>query len=244
MLVALTLTACAGPPRAASPSRSPEPADAHEAVDEAVVEEVEIDAPAAEIEPSPSALPCDEVPPEVCGAERPRCVWDPPTRRCRDPHDACEAVVPQPSWQGRPLFEGRDPCENVDPRCAWSQSARRCVPFVAVPACPPSLDEVGGTEILCHHSSQPALECRYGATRCACGAPPRCGGGRAPDPSQRAPAASFTCVPPFDDRGCPMAGARQGRACRVDPDVVCMTCQTSARCVRGRWQVRPLGPRP
>ncbi|MEZ4339698.1 MAG: hypothetical protein R3B82_24020 [Sandaracinaceae bacterium] len=196
--------------------------------------------PPEESTPSLAELPCHEVPPDACRGQGPRCVWDPAGSACRDPVDACEAVVPEPSWRGQPLFRGADPCENVLPGCAWSAAARRCVPFAPVTRCPASLDEARTASVSCDHSQQPELSCRYRQTRCECRAPTRCPGGMAPDPAQASPPSQWTCVSPTDERGCPTAGARSGAPCQLDPDVMCTTCTGAAQCVGGRWRVRTL----
>lgn len=159
------------------------------------------------------------------------------------PSDPCAAVVPEPSWEGQPLFMMGDPCERVRPECAWSVSARRCVTFASVPACPPTLADAQAASVLCNHSQQTPLSCAFGATRCSCIAPSYCGGAP-PPPDIEHPPATFVCVPPFDARGCPTGPVREGGRCTLDPSVDCVGCQTAVQCVRGRWQSRELPPRP
>jgi hypothetical protein len=163
-----------------------------------------------------------------------RCVWQ---GACRAPLSECELLWPEP------VFDRGDPCERLRPGCAWSTSARRCVPFVAVPACPATLAEASALSVQCDHSGQVALECRYGATRCGCERTAYCGGAP-PPPELEHPAAAFACIPPIDARGCPTSPIRDGARCRADPRVDCETCMTSAACVNGRWRVRQLPPRP
>ncbi len=190
--------------------------------------------------PLPDA-PCAELDVASCRAAVGRCVWD---RACRDPVDGCEAVAPDPSWNGEPVFASGDPCERARAGCAWSPSTGRCAPFVATTACPATLAEARAATVYCTHPSQPELACRYGGTRCSCAEPIRCPGGAHPPPSMDPPPSAFTCVPPIDERGCPTSGIRAGAPCRLSADVVCMSCSTAATCVSGRWRVRRLPPRP
>jgi len=187
--------------------------------------------------------PCDSLDAATCVASRPRCVFDLTGRRCRDPVDDCEGVTPDPSWSGQPVFDRGDPCENVRPGCGWSPRDRRCVLFTALTVCPETLDEAQALQVLCDHSGQAPLSCRYGPTRCECVRPHYCGGAP-PPPPVRSPPSTFTCTPPFDARGCPTGAVRNGGACRLDPSVVCTSCATSAQCVDGRWRLRRLPPRP
>jgi hypothetical protein len=168
------------------------------------------------------------------------CLWD---GSCRPPHDPCETIRPDPSWSGEPVFDRGDPCQNVRADCAWSVARRRCVPFVAVPACPPSLSDAQAAEVLCNHAGQAPLDCRYGDTHCHCVTPGYCGGAPPPPPIDHPPA-TFTCVPPVDAQGCPTTAIRDRSRCNVLPDIQCMTCRTLSRCVRGRWRVQVLPPRP
>ncbi|MGE0790857.1 MAG: hypothetical protein AB7S26_34600 [Sandaracinaceae bacterium] len=168
------------------------------------------------------------------------CVWD---GACRDPLDTCELVVPASQWSGQPVFDRGDPCESVRPDCAWSTARGACAPFVAVSACPRSLQDAQSLQVECDHSGQAPLRCAYGRTRCSCVRPHYCGGAP-PPPTIENPPATFTCVPPFDDRGCPTGNVRAGASCRADPELVCTSCATSAQCVNGHWRVRRLPPRP
>lgn len=163
-----------------------------------------------------------------------RCVWE---VACRDPVSECELLWPEP------VFDEGDPCERLRPGCAWSTSARRCVPFVAVPACPSTLAEASALAVSCDHSGQLALECHYGTTHCRCERTAYCGGAP-PPPELEHPAAVFACIPPIDARGCPTSPIRDGARCSADPQVYCETCRTSAQCVNGRWRVAQLPPRP
>lgn len=175
-----------------------------------------------------------------CQAEAPRCVWE---GACRDPVDECEVVTPEPMWSGYPVFGDGDPCERVRAGCAWNPARRRCSPFAPLTACPATLREAEAATVLCNHSGQPPLECRYGDTRCVCFAPAYCGGA-APPPHMAPSPMTFVCIPPVDAQGCPTGEIRNRSRCRVSPSVTCATCSTHAQCVGGRWRVRELPPRP
>jgi hypothetical protein len=170
-----------------------------------------------------------------------RCVWD--HGACRDPVDACETVRPDPVWSGRPLFTDGDPCERVDPGCAWNPATRRCAAFAPVSVCPATLNDARAATVLCNHSAQPALACRYGRTRCLCEAPLYCGGAP-PTPDMDPAPAVFSCIPPVDERGCPTGTIRNGTPCHLRASVECASCNTTAQCVGGHWRVRRLPPRP
>jgi len=169
-----------------------------------------------------------------------RCLWD---GGCREPRDACETIRPDPSWSGEPVFERSDPCQNVRADCAWSVAQRRCVPFVGVPACPPSLTAAQSVEVHCNPSGPAPLDCACAATP-RHRVTPRSRWGAPPPPPIEHPPATFTCIPPVDEQGCPTAQIRAGTRCSVGPDVACMTCRTRSTCVRGRWRVDALPPRP
>jgi hypothetical protein len=157
--------------------------------------------------------------------------------------DPCASVVPEPSWQGEPLFVAGDPCERVRVECAWSVTLQRCALAAPVPSCPASLAEAESLAVACDYSLQPALSCTYGDTVCRCVRPHYCGGAP-PPPTVESPPATFTCIPPFDDRGCPTGAVREGARCTLDPEVSCVSCTTLVHCERGRWQIQRLPPRP
>ncbi|MDQ3036168.1 MAG: hypothetical protein M3Y87_27455 [Myxococcota bacterium] len=197
---------------------------------------------AASDDPSvpPDERPCDALVGSECATQGPRCVWD---RACRDAVDECEGVVPEPSWNQAPVFDRGDPCENVRPGCGWSPTLHRCAVFAPVAECPATLEDARAASVLCNHSGQAPLECRYSQTRCVCFAPTYCGGAHPPPTMTPSPAA-FVCIPPVDDQGCPTGEIRAGTPCRLEPSITCMSCSTAARCVRNRWQVHVLPPRP
>lgn len=195
---------------------------------------------ASEDVPPPAAQACAGLGWSACAAARTRCIWE---GACREPVDDCETITPSPSWSGEPVFSAGDPCENVRPGCGWNPATRRCAPFSQVAACPATLDDARDATVLCNHSAQPELACRYGSTRCLCHAPVYCGG--APPPPTMTPfPRAFTCIPPVDARGCPTGTIRNGTPCRVSPSIECSSCSTSAQCVGGRWRVLRLPPRP
>lgn len=162
--------------------------------------------------------------------------------RAHDALDPYEQIQLGRSHGYGPSFERGDPCELAQAGCAWSTSLQRCATFVRVPACPPTLADAQATALSCNHAS-PSLTCTYGETVCRCDAPAYCGG-PAPPPWLAHPASTFVCIPPIDARGCPTSTIREGTPCGAEPDVVCSTCATAARCVNGRWQVTELPPRP
>lgn len=241
MTLLVFVVACgSAPPRVEGETRVTEADSTHEA------EAVNTGEPPPEDDTPTEDTPTEDTPTGCAGRAHAQClredgcVW---SGACRDPADVCELVTPNPSWNGEPVFSDGDPCENVRSDCAWSTTLRRCVPFVAVLACPATLSETQATQVACDHSGQPELACAYGPTRCSCVRSHYCGGA-APPPTLAAPPGVFTCVPPVDERGCPTSAIRAGARCEVSEDVECAGCTTSARCVRGRWRVLQLPPRP
>ena len=243
----LILSACgSATPPAHAPERASTPAPEHAGRPEhAAADTAEQHSPQAEtvdagVAASQSDPPCAGLALADCRRQAGRCVWD---GACRDPVDACEAVVPNPTWSGMPIFTSGDPCENVRPECAWNPALGRCSVYAPVPACPATLTAARAATVLCNHSGQLQLECHYGSTHCECDAPAYCGGAP-PTPDMESPARAFTCVPPFDARGCPTGAVREGAPCHLGASVVCESCSTSAQCVGGHWHVRRLQPRP
>jgi hypothetical protein len=197
--------------------------------------------PGPAAQPPTSERPCGELTPRECGEAHPRCVFR-PGEACREPRNECEAIRPDPSWQGQPVFERGDPCENVRPGCAWDPRAEACAPFVAVTECPESRAAAQVATVLCHHSAQAQLSCVYGDVHCACERPSRCGGAP-PPPPRDPPPLTFACTPPFDERGCPTGQVRDGSPCDLDETVRCAECTTLVQCVRGHWRVSAIpGP--
>ena len=158
--------------------------------------------------------------------------------------DPCAGVTPTRTSNGSPVFSGGDPCEEANPRCAWDAAQRRCATFVAVPECPPALDEAEALRVSCDHSGQATLACTYADADCGCERTPYCGGAR-PPPDVQYPPAYFRCVPHLDSRGCPSSPPERGARCSLAADVNCnLGCYDVFQCRDGHWHHERLPPRP
>ncbi|MAQ16635.1 MAG: hypothetical protein CMN30_17810 [Sandaracinus sp.] len=207
---------------------------------EATGEDVEAAEPEAEPEPEP--LPaCEARDARQCAADG-QCVREPQTGACRAPTHECELVAPRDP-EGFAVGPG-DRCQGQRRDCGFDPRTGLCAPFTALSECPATAEEATAATVLCDHSDQPELDCRYRGMHCSCHRPRYCGG-PAPRPDQQHPPATWVCLPPFDDRGCPTEGVREGTRCRVNASVQCMVgCDTLYTCEQGRWRIRALPPRP
>lgn len=182
------------------------------------------------------------------GREPARCLVDDgcvrsPDGSCREAGDECE-LIELDLRAPTPAMDAGDPCERANADCAWNTATGRCSRFAAVPSCPATAEEAAELRVFCDHSQQSALRCNFPGTQCACRRTPYCGGA-APPPEQQYPPGVFSCVPDFDDRGCPTRDPPANARCDLDPSVQCQVgCYGLYTCEGGRWRRRQLPPRP